>query len=213
MNDRYWRLESLATDIGDWSHERQILLEPLATDTGDWSHEQLILELLPEPRTTKPILEPQTIDRYWRLEPQATDTGATDTEDWSRKQQILEPQATTNGATNDRRYRSQHKRATGATGAMNDGATSDNRYRTTGATNDWRYWSHRQEQQTLDTGGATTTTTRATGVTSDRQILEAGATAGLDDRYWRRHKRQVQELLPEPRQTTEDTDTTGVQEP
>jgi len=96
------------------------------------------------------------------MEPQATDTGATnDRRYWSHeRQEILEPRTTGDtgatggttpdtGAMNDNRYRSHNKQVTGDTGAMND-----TRY----------YWmSHKQQR-----------------------ILEQQAT----NRYWWSHERQ-----------------------
>jgi len=133
-------------------------------DTGG-SHERQ--EMIQE---QQPSLEPQArIDRYWRLETQTTDTGATNdshfvAKDHTRgamntKPAILEPRTTDTRATSnvewshERQILEPQAMLNGATGATGDtgataGATSDNRYwRLPGATsNSNNHRSHKRRQ-------------------------------------------------------------------
>jgi len=105
------------TDTGATSDQQ--ILEPQDEDDRYWSHkrQEIPERQILEPRTTTDTGEPHAINRYWWsherqeiLEPQVG-------------HQILEPQATTNGATNNDRYWLDE------TGATTTGAMNDRRYR------------------------------------------------------------------------------------
>jgi len=168
----------------------------------NWSHERQILELLPEPRTTDTGATGWTTDTAdWSHK--AADTGATnDNRRYCsyrshKPRQPMEPQATDTGATNDR-YWSHDERQ-----EINTGATSDQQIlepqQATGAEilllqrywshrcndNNESYWSHERqivEPRTGATGGTTDTAwSHRTRWTTDTGAMTTGDTGATSN--------------------------------